>query len=209
MGFDEQDDGKDDLDDELLSLNENDWIDVRIGLANSGSKDAYMPLLKIFYESMEEKADEIEGFYRDGNLKDYTIKVHALKSSARLIGAMEFGEKAQELENAGKSDDIEFIRKHHEVFMDELRSFKEPLAALFEKGGSDEDKPEADPTLMSGVFEEIKSAADDMDCDRLESVFEEMEDYRIPADDKELFDRLKDAAGMFDYDAILELLNSK
>ena len=209
MGFDEQDDGKDDLDDELLSLNENDWIDVRIGLANSGSKDAYMPLLKIFYESMEEKADEIEGFYRDGNLKDYTIKVHALKSSARLIGAMEFGEKAQELENAGKSDDIEFIRKHHEVFMDELRSFKEPLAALFEKGGSDEDKPEADPALMSGVFEEIKSAADDMDCDRLESVFEEMEDYRIPADDKELFDRLKDAAGMFDYDAILELLNSK
>ena len=93
--------------------------------------------------------------------------------------------------------------------MDELRSFKEPLSKLFEKDGDDNDKPEADPALMQGVYEEIRSAADDMDCDRLEGVFEEMQDYRIPADEEELFGKLKSAADMFDYDTILELLNTK
>ena len=82
-----------------------------------------MPLLKLFYESLDEKADEIEHFYAEENIKDYTIKVHALKSSARLIGAAGFGEEAQQLEKAGKSEDMEYIRAHHKAFIEKL-SFK-------------------------------------------------------------------------------------
>ncbi|MBQ4270658.1 MAG: response regulator, partial [Clostridiales bacterium] len=92
--FEEEDTG---LNEELTELDRFEKIDVKAGLANSGSVDAYMPLLKIFYESMDEKAAEIEHLYNDNDINNYTIKVHALKSSARLIGAAEFGEMAQEL----------------------------------------------------------------------------------------------------------------
>ena len=189
---------------ELEPLQELDWLDTSVGMRNSGSVDAYLPLLELFYKSLEEKANEIENFYATGDYANYTIKVHAIKSSARIIGAVEFGEDAQLLENAGKSGDIDYVHEHHAEFMQKLRSFKEPLAQFFEADESD--KPEADAGLMEEVLEEIKSAADDMDCDRLQEIIAEMSEYRIPSDLAELWASIKAATDKYDYEAILNLL---
>ena len=75
-----------------------------------------------------------------------------------------------------------------------------------DKEETDEDKPEAGAELMEGVMEEIRSAAEDMDCDRLEDIFGEMDAYRIPEAQSELYGKLKEAAAMFDYEGILALL---
>ena len=190
----------------LAPLLGQDWIDLSLGIKNSGDVDAYLPLLKIFYESLDEKADEIEGFFSEENWKDYTIKVHALKSSARLIGAAAFGEEAQLLENAGKAADIDYIRVHHADFMTKCRSFKEPLAEVFVENETEEEKPEADAERMEGVFEEIRSAAEDMDGDRLEDIVAEMEAYRIPKAQEALYRKLKEAAAQLNYEEILSLL---
>ncbi|MBQ7724271.1 MAG: response regulator [Lachnospiraceae bacterium] len=186
-----------------------DGIDVNVGIMNSGSADDYLPLLRIFYETMDEKAEEIQNYLDDNDIKDYTIKVHALKSSARLIGAVEFGEKAQILENAGKKEDLDYIGKNHKPFMEEFAGFKIPLSQIFDKLAEEQDanKPEADEGLMSEVFNEIKAAAEDMDCDLLQGIFTEMEEYKIPDDKAELFKKLSSASQRFDYDAIIELLS--
>ena len=189
---------------ELAALQELDWLDINVGLTNSGSVEAYLPLLEIFYTSLEEKAAEIESFYTAGDYANYTIKVHAIKSSARIIGAVAFGEEAQLLENAGKSGDVAYIHEHHAAFMRTLRSFAEPLAAVFAVDESD--KPEADAGLMAEVMAEVKSAADDMDCDRLQDIFAEMGDYKIPQAVAELWASLKDATAKYDYERILNLL---
>ena len=42
--------------------------------------------------------------------ENYTIKVHALKSSARVIGASNLSDMAKDLEAAGKAGDIEKIK---------------------------------------------------------------------------------------------------
>ncbi len=186
-----------------------DGIDVNVGIMNSGSADDYLPLLRIFYETMDEKAEEIQNYLDDNDIKDYTIKVHALKSSARLIGAVEFGEKAQILENAGKKEDLDYIGKNHKPFMEEFAGFKIPLSQIFDKLAEEQDanKPEADEGLMSEVFNEIKAAAEDMDCDLLQGIFTEMEEYKIPDDKAELFKKLSSASQRFDYDAIIKLLS--
>ena len=193
----------------LAPLKGQDWIDPALGIRNSFSFEAYMPLLKLFYESLDEKADEIEQFYAEENLKDYTIKVHALKSSARLIGAAGFGEEAQQLEKAGKSEDMEYIRAHHKAFIEKFRSFKAPLAEVFEEKKADrktDDKPMASADLMKSVYGKIRMAADDMDCDQLEGIFAEMEEYDIPEAEASLFESLKSATAQFDYETILKLL---
>ncbi len=194
-------------DERLRRLEECPQIDVKKGMENSGSVDAYMPLLKIFYESMEEKAEEINDYLAADDIPNYTIKVHALKSSARLIGATELGEEAQALENAGKSNDLDYIAKNHEPFMEHYRAFAPVLAEIFTEEKSADDLPEADPEIMAEVFEEIRAAADAMDIDRLESVFAEMEDYRIPAADAEAYGKAKEAANVFDYEKILAIMN--
>ena len=127
-----------DLQDRFNALTEA-GIDVWTGIDNSGSFDMYIPVLEIFCDSIDEKTDEIEGYYKEGNYKDYTIKVHALKSSARIIGATEFGEEAQSLEDAGKREDIDYIREHHEDFIRKFKSFKEPLSTALRKDSADND----------------------------------------------------------------------
>ncbi len=193
----------------LAPLRGQEWIDLSLGIRNSGSVDDYLPLLKIFYESLEEKADEIEGYYGAENWKDYTIKVHAMKSSARLIGAAAFGEEAQLLENAGKSGDLAYIRAHHRAFMEECRSFRGPLAEVFSGEEAAEEKPEADAELMESVYEEIRSAAEAADFEMLEGIFAELEAYRIPEAEEPRWTRLRKAAGGRDCEAILKDIGGK
>ncbi len=185
-----------------------DGINVNLGITNSGSIDAYIPLLRIFYDSLDDKAAEIKHYYDEGDIKNYTVKVHALKSSAKIIGAADFGEFAQALEDAGKADDIEYIRANNDDFLSRLSEFKQPLSEMFgiEDDDGDDGRPEADPILMAGVYEEIRMAADDMDCDRLEKIFEEMKNYRIPLSEREFYNSLKDASDAYDYDRITQLL---
>ena len=191
---------------EFKALDQEEWIDVAAGLKNSGNAEAYIPLLKIFYTSMDDKSREIEQYYGQGDLKKYTIKVHALKSSARIIGILDFAERAQLLENAGKAEDREYIEQNHADFMKDFASFREPLAQFFERQKAEEkaDKPTADPDMMAAVYEELRLAAEDMDCDRLEAMIKEMEGYRIP--DEEKWKQIKSAVEAYDYDGVAQLL---
>ncbi len=198
---------------ELSPLANQEIINVKNGIANGGSVDAYLMLLKVFYESADPKIEEIDRFYNEGNLEDYTIKVHALKSSAKIIGAAEFGEEAQCLEDAGKAKDMDYIRDHHDAFIKKFKEISEIISAVFaddDNNESDEDgKPVADSSIMSKAYNRLKEAAEAMDCDELEAVFAEMSEYAIPKEDVELWKKLKKATDFFDYDAIVNLLKSR
>ena len=193
----------------LAPLEGEDWIDLALGIKNSGSVDAFLSLLKVFYESLDDKINEIEDHYKSGNIKDFTIRVHALKSSARIIGANDFAEKAQQLENAGYRGDMDYIRAHRDEFAATSMGFKAPLSKVFATEEIHEDKPEADASLMEDSFEQIRIAADDMDCDRLENIFTDMEQYKIPAKYEPLWVQLKKALEQYDYDKLLSLLPKK
>lgn len=57
--------------------------------------------LRQFFEDAEQNASELERLLNENDFDNYTIKVHALKSSARLIGAADLSEKARRLEEMG------------------------------------------------------------------------------------------------------------
>ncbi len=188
---------------ELLSyVNE---IDVDAGLQNNGSQDAYFDLLKIFKDSAPAKIAELEELYASGDIPAYTIKVHALKSSARIIGAADLGEEAQRLEDAGKAEDTEYIKAHHSEFMEEYSRIVDSLKEIFVEEEKTEE-PLADQEVMDKAYAEIREAAESMDCGRLEDIFNEMEDYSIPESDVELWQELKEAADILDYDSVIAIL---
>ena len=191
-----------------LSVLDGNRIDVKQGITNSGDQEMYIPVLKVFYDSIASTADGLDELYRSENYSEYTIKVHALKSSARIIGAVALGEEAQKLENAGKSGDAEYIKNHHDAFIKEYRSFYGMISPVFteEKSGKD---VEADEDLMKDVFAELYDAAEKMDTEMLECVFEDMDGYSIPEEHMALFNELKKAADMYDYDRVSSLLKQK
>ena len=192
-------------------------IDGDQAVKNSGSEDAFAAILKIFVDSVDNKAAELDEYFEDGDWVDYTIKVHALKSSARLIGAEAVAEEAQLLETAGKEGNTGYIRQKHENFMMAYRQLGDHLKKAL--GGAEEEKaaeaadekqkPVADSNLMQSVYEDLKSAAEAMDCDTIGEIIKELDDYSIPEEDREKFEAIREKAGKFDYDGILAVLDNK
>jgi len=198
------------LDEKLDIIADTGMIDIDAGIKNSGSVQAYLPLLKVFYDSVSDKADELERFYDENDFGNYTIKVHALKSSARIIGAADLGEKAFKLEMAGKEGNIAYILDKHRELIEEYRSFSDILKPVFVSDEAFEaSKPEANDEFMYEVYEGIRSAAETMDCDTIECIFDEMGEYRIPKSDEKLISDIKNAFSDFNYDLIVELLKDK
>ena len=205
--------GNEEISEKLRQLCEQKVVDVKSGIANSGSQDAYILLLKVFYESADAKIEELERFYEEGNLENYTIKVHALKSAAKIIGAADFSEDAQCLEDAGKANDNNYIKTHHDKLIKTFTYIKDQIAGIFADEDTDESddegKPVADNLIMAKAYIRLKEAAEAMDCDELENVFAEMSGYAIPEEDAELWKKIKTATDFFDYDTIVNLLKSK
>ncbi len=94
-------------------------IDTENGLRYCQNDRGFYKSLVIQFatESMTKKVD-MERYFESGELGNYAILVHALKSTAKMIGAMELSEKARLLEDAAKTGDSAYIEKNHEdMFM--------------------------------------------------------------------------------------------
>ena len=188
-----------------------DGIDGKVAINNSESEEGFKTVLKLFYDSLDDKADELDRYYSEEDYGNYTIKVHALKSSCRLIGALGTSEKAQLLESAGKEERYDYIKENHPAFIHELRKYKKTLSEVFKNDAQADEgkppKPVADKYLMESVYEGLRDGARAMDCDIIEDVLKEIESYAIPEGETEKFESLRKKADQFDYDGMLEILD--
>ncbi len=206
------DQSTDDIPDDLLqSIKKIDrtYIDTESGIINNGGADLYLSVLKLFYGSFSEMSQMLNRFNENGDIKNYTIKMHALKSSAKIIGAKTLAEKAEKLETYGKTDRIDLIRDHHKEFMKKYEKVRDALSGLFEDEKDGGDKPAADQTVIEEIFKELKTGSEEMDCDRIEAAFAKLSGYSIPKAEKDLFDRLRESADRYEYDVILSLLTEE
>ncbi len=118
------------LRDAIKKLGDKNILDVESGIGYAGSMAMFADTLKVFKESIDSKADEIEELYFKDDIENYGIKVHALKSTAKLIGAMELSDKAKALEEAAKNGDIEYIKDNNYELISQYRSFKDTLTDI-------------------------------------------------------------------------------
>ena len=188
-----------------------DGIDAAIAIKNSGSEDALLTVLQIFYDSIETKYAEIIDAYSNGDFKNYTIKVHALKSSAKLVGAMDLASKAEKLEMAGKEGNIDYINDNTDELLQDYGEYKVKLAEFLEPDEPEgEDKrPVADENLMDMLYETLLDGAEQMDIDMIEDAFKEISDYVIPENERERFELVKENFDRFDYDGMISVLKER
>ncbi len=102
------------------------FLDTATGLSYCcDSEDFYKEVLNVYLNSSRYK--EIEEYYKNADWNNYTIQVHALKSTSLSIGAVALSKEAKELESAGKAGDVDYICLHHEETM---KHYNEILAQL-------------------------------------------------------------------------------
>lgn len=107
-------------------------IDLITGVKNCGSAEDYVDALYIFYSSIEEKSNEIESYASGEDWTMYALRVHSIKSVARLVGAKKLGDAAAELEEASRAEKYNFVRKNTGAFLRSYREFTELLSPFAE-----------------------------------------------------------------------------
>ena len=108
-------------------------LDVKEALDYLGDMDLYRTLLYDYYEDIDRKVDAIRQFVRERNAKEYTVEVHSLKSSSKMIGAFELADKAYELEKCGDNEDWDTILAKTEGVLEQYISYKDIVSPYMVK----------------------------------------------------------------------------
>ena len=186
-------------------------LDIDTGIGNNSGEAAYLEALKVYAELADRYADEIEGYRAAGDLRNATIKIHALKSTSRIIGATELGALAQRLEAAGKNGDAEALGPDLDELLGRCRRLGARLVELLggEAEAPDDSLPTVDAERLRAAYGRIREFASDRDDAAIEETLESLEGYRVPEDEEERFRAVKQALEEFDFDKILGLLKEE
>ncbi len=153
-------------------------LDVAEGIKNSGSLQLFTNLLGDFYKLIDLKSTKIEKCLADGMIRDYTIEVHALKNTARMIGALELSELFYKMEQCGNAEDLETITRENPAIMELYKSYKRILEPYGK--ANEQDKKEVPKKEIIEALDKINTAMDSFDLDGADAALAELEEYRIP-----------------------------
>ncbi len=202
---------------ELTELPENlkwiydiDTIDVEEGIKNSGGVNAFIFSLQLFLETIDGNIKVIQKAYGDADYMLYTVKVHALKSSCRIIGDLGLSKECEDLELAGNKENIEFIKEHNEKMLVKYLSYKDKLAGLLIKEEEDDlSKEPISKEDLKDAYSALKEVIPEMDYDSVEMILEQLKEYRLPKEDADKMFNLERMLKNFQWDEMEEMIKKE
>nr|MBQ6740611.1 response regulator [Synergistaceae bacterium] len=189
---------------EVQELNYNDAVKFCSG------EELLRKAVEQFYRSIKQNADLIEEFLKQKDYKNYTIKVHALKSSARLIGAINLSEAAKHLEELGNSlnqEDIKCIKELTPELLASYRKFLDVFSPLYaEEEAARNSAQEISPDELNEAYETIKQFIESFDIDAIDGFISEIRKYRIPKSEAAKFAKVEECVRNVDWSGLEDAL---
>ena len=176
------------------------------GVNHCGSKAALMKTIRIFYRTIDSKANKIEQCLKEGLIGDYVIEVHALKSSALLIGAVPLSEAAKELEDYGKQGKTEVLEEKTPDVLTLYRDLKNILCPYAEK--EEDAKKEFSDGEWITALQQIHQCIEQFDLDGVDQIMEQLEEYQVPECIRESMDQLRVYVADVSMEEIMELTDT-
>ncbi|MCR5772016.1 MAG: response regulator [Butyrivibrio sp.] len=201
--------GKKYLHSELKSLGASAGIDIEIAIKNCGSPEILQKVIKDFYSSMAEKGKLIEEYAQNKDYENYTIQVHSLKSSSRLIGAIKLSKDAEYLEKCGDEKNAAEIEARTPLLLALFYGYRDKLGPiLFEDDkATGKDLPPISEKELEEYKAGIRELVEAFDFDSADAAIAELyENYTIPDSSKELLDKLQIMLAAANRDGILKIL---
>ncbi len=157
-------------------------IDASQGVKHSGSKKMYLKVLRDFYKLIDLKSAQIEAYLEEGRILDLTIKIHALKTNAQIIGAVELAEAFRRLEQYGRERNRDALEREISGVLTLYRSFKTRLKSFAETRGTE--KKDISVPELNSLLQKLIEAADDFDLDGTDEAVKQLEEIRFPGEDR-------------------------
>lgn len=180
-------------------------LDCESAISLVGSPKLYKKIALDYYKNIDSNYNDIMKCYTEEDYKNYTIKVHALKSSSKQIGAKDLAVMAEKLEKAGHESDIDYIKNNTMQMFEAYRGVQEILKPYF--GADDAQKEslkELDSAFLTEQLEKLKAGCDDLDMDVLEEVSEAISSFSYTDEQRAVVDAIIQAISYMDVDTCVE-----
>ena len=188
--------------------------DIRFdtGLTNvGGMKEAFASVVNAYYREGRMKSETVPALLAAGDIDNYVVEVHALKSSSAAIGADGMSVLFKELEFAGKAKNIEFIESHSDnVFkifsevLDVVRNYLEINGMLEEE--ADDSAPSGEQMEFDdGILDELIDNLTQFNIKATENLVSQTAGVNYGEEVNSAFSQIRKCLEVFDYHKAKEL----
>ena len=183
-------------------------IDSARGIQISGGNtENYKKTLAIYHKDGLKKINELRNCLDTGNIKLYTVFVHALKSASGSIGSTMLPKLAEDLENAGDRGDLDYIMEHHDKMIAELEKLLTGInAVLTDNSGPKSEKSKRNIQAIKADLDELKKALESTDVETINRIIEKLQSLTDIDDPDGLIENLSTKIMMCEYEEAASLI---
>lgn len=192
-----------------------DGIDWEYALLHIKDVEILKSTVKDYYQLLEADANELEEYLKQieeeteyekyiNAIRQYRIKVHAMKSSAAMIGAVSLSGIAKMLEYSARDEQRDVIIKVTPVFLEQWRSYKGLLKSFAEDDFTE--KIAVDYEMLNEYLKLLENAIEDMDIDVADEVMEQIRKFAFSENITETVNKLGVAITNIDAEQVSECI---
>lgn len=189
-------------------------VEVDQGIAFCGGRlTDYLKVLQLTYSNGESGISELQRLQQQGEYKDYTIKIHGMKSTTLSVGAKEVSDMAKAQELAGKDGDYAYIDTHMEEFIVEYRKLLERMRIVLERhqmleeSVAEENENVLTEDSIKKTLLDIRKCMDEFDFAGASKLVREMNQKQIPEEFREDLSQIGQWMDEMEEDKIRELID--
>ncbi len=179
-------------------------IDITLAKKYNANPIGLEKNMKSFVNAYEKNKQDISSFFESNDIKNYVIKVHGLKSTSKMIGAIELSDKAKHNEDMGNQNVMT-----QEDF-DELMSLYDTCVSNIKEYYDIDDfntLPSINEAEYNNILAEIKSAADTFDATKFMELEERISNLSVPPNYQTKFDEIKQLVSNLSFTKVSEMIN--
>lgn len=181
-------------------------VDTVYALQHVGSRDGVISVMKKFAQMAEKDRAELDGYYQllsqepddEEALSSYRIKVHAMKSSASLCGALQVYGMAARLEQSAIKRNVGEILAVTPYFLDSWTELGKEFSENFGEETPEEEKEEISGDVLKELLHQLATGMAHYDIKAADSIISELSGYRLEDAETEKFEELKNAVAALD-----------
>ena len=102
-----------------VNLLTSNGVNVEKALELFGDMDMYDATMSDFLEMVDQKLANLRKYRETGDMPNYAIEVHSLKSDARYLGFVSLADLAYQFELKSKANDLMFVYDNYKTLLDE------------------------------------------------------------------------------------------
>ena len=184
-------------------------IDLAEALKNCGDADILREAFKDFSANIAEKSAQIAGFAAAQDWKNYTVLVHALKSSARLIGALGLSADAKYLEACGDRGDAAEIEAKTPALLELYRSYQTILLPVTGVPAGQTEKTPLTQQVWDEAIAALREVMGTFDFTMADAIVEQIDGYQLSEPYAARWKAIKVAVANVDQAAVMQALDGK